>query len=224
MFNNSKAWSLPLSHRLDSDRILAMLSVSATNLIDVALENPATLLKLDGFQLPPRRSLEQLRAAGYVIKPRTKDPFSREDLDKVQDAMMRFVAFFGCSRVCQHDQAPNVNSESVLFATRVCRLQQDRTCMRTYQHPYRWISQEILGNSRPESHVQYLLRRPSFVDGKLQNPPLIPTETPAPKDEDCDNDDEGSCCLVLAHFDGAGSITVAHVYMLRKHASFATRT
>ena len=106
MFNNSKAWSLPLSHRLDSDRILAMLSVSATNLIDVALENPATLLKLDGFQLPPRRSLEQLRAAGYVIKPRAKDPFSREDLDKVQDAMMRFVAFFGCSRVCQHDQAP----------------------------------------------------------------------------------------------------------------------
>jgi hypothetical protein len=87
MYNLSKAWDEALGRRLDGDRILAAMSDTAHNVIQTGLRNPQLLLQLDGFVMPPRRTLDQLRSEGYVVKPAKDEPFSDEELATIQQAL-----------------------------------------------------------------------------------------------------------------------------------------
>lgn len=89
MYNASKAWASTLSRRLDGDRMLAAMSDTASNIITAGLRDPGMFEKLDGFIKPPRRTLEQLREQGYVVKPRKRDPFTPSEMEKLDAALKR---------------------------------------------------------------------------------------------------------------------------------------
>jgi hypothetical protein len=86
VYNNSKAWSVQLGQRLDGDRVLAAMSATTTSAIAVGLQNPKLYDQLDAYVPPPRRTLDQLRAAGYVVKPNKKDPFTEDQLARITEA------------------------------------------------------------------------------------------------------------------------------------------
>jgi hypothetical protein len=74
---------------LDHDSLLAGLSATAHAVVSVALNDPSAFLALDRVPPPRKRSLEELRSAGYKIKPHKNDPFTREQLALVEGALIR---------------------------------------------------------------------------------------------------------------------------------------
>lgn len=94
-FNNSKSRATHLGCRLDHDYLLATLSTTTGNLLQTALNAPRTFLVLDRRPMPPRRTLTELAAAGYSVKPRMRDPFTPEQLSLVEDALKRWVVIQG---------------------------------------------------------------------------------------------------------------------------------
>ncbi len=88
-FNNSKYRALHMGARLDHDFLLGTLSATIENLIKVALNDPSVFLQLDQQPVPARRTLCQLQAAGYSVKPRLRDPFSETQLEVIAQALQR---------------------------------------------------------------------------------------------------------------------------------------
>ena len=95
-YNSSKARATHLGGRLDHDYLLAGLAATVHSVLEAALNNPSVFLALDRLPAPPRRTLHELTAAGYTIKPRLKDPFTSEQLASIGDALQRYV-FTGCT-------------------------------------------------------------------------------------------------------------------------------
>lgn len=91
-FNNSKARAVHLGARLDHDYLLAGLSTTTANLLQTALNCPSVFLELDRLPVPARRTLEELTAAGYVVKPKLHDPFTPEQIQCISDALRRYVS------------------------------------------------------------------------------------------------------------------------------------
>lgn len=47
------------------------------------------------------------------------------------------------------------------------------SAMGSYTHTYRWIANNVLGNSRTEAHVQHLLKHVTVVHGRLIQRPVV---------------------------------------------------